>query len=270
MTLLKLKKLCIRLELKYLLLSTLFSNECMVTLEKKTRRDSKQETIVQLEWPLLVFSLFTTLLVAAFYAAFSKGLPIKFEFFVALALLNGAVSFFYLGEKAGAWKDALNIRKSWVGRQVLAYSLFVPLASLWLLFPQQNELGLVATIFGLLTLVSIDNIYRQLPSKKESKYHSADVLFFTVFLYVAILVSNPWMFFGALILKAYLYSTRKLMFKKEEKNIRPVFSGLRMFLGFVIPIALFFTLGFDSLNYFLLIFVVLGEVIDRIEFYLEL
>ncbi|RLD37788.1 MAG: hypothetical protein DRI74_05800, partial [Bacteroidetes bacterium] len=190
----------------------------MVTLEKKTQSDSKQQNTSLSVWPLFVFSLTTTLLVAAFYAAFSKELPIKFEVFVAIALLNGAVRFFYLSKKAGAWKDDLNIRESWVGRQILAYVLFVPLSSLWLLFPQQNELGLLATILGLLTLVSIDNIYRQLPSKKENKYHSADVLFFTVFLYVAILVFNPWMFFGALILKAYLYITRKIMFQKEGED----------------------------------------------------
>ena len=242
----------------------------MVTLEKKMQSDSKPQNTSLSAWPLFVFSLTTTLLVAAFYAAFSKGLPIKFEFFVAIALLNGAVRFFHLNKKAGAWKDDLNIRESWVGRQILAYILFVLLASLWLLFPQQNELGLLATILGLLTLVSIDNIYRQLPSKKENKYHSADVLFFTAFLYVAILVSNPWMFFAAIALKAYLYITRKMQFKKEGKDIRPIFSSLRLLLGFVIPIALFFVLGFEPANHTLFVFVVLGEVIDRIEFYLEL
>ena len=180
----------------------------MVTLKKEKRGDSKQENTVLLEWPLFVFSLLATLLAAAFYAAFSKGLSIKPELFIGLAILGGILSMAHLGKKLRAWRAILNIRKSWLSREIVAYSLFVPSASLWLFFPQQNELGLLATIFGLLTLVSIDNIYRQLPSKKESKYHSADVLFFTVFLYVAILVSNPWMFFAALDLKAYLYSTR--------------------------------------------------------------
>ncbi|MCD6090209.1 MAG: hypothetical protein J7J72_01800, partial [Bacteroidales bacterium] len=100
-------------------------------MEKKTQSDSKPQNTSLSAWPLFVFSLTTTLLVAAFYAAFSKGLPIKFEFFVAIALLNGAVRFFHLNKKAGAWKDDLNIRESWVGRQILAYILFVLLASLW-------------------------------------------------------------------------------------------------------------------------------------------
>ncbi|MCD6180372.1 MAG: dimethyl sulfoxide reductase anchor subunit [Bacteroidales bacterium] len=239
-------------------------------MKKELNLAEKKKNGISSEWSLLVFSLLTTLLVAAFYAAFSKGLSIKPELFIGLAILGGILSMAHLGKKLRAWRAVLNIRKSWLSREIVAYSLFVPLASLWLFFPQQNELGLLATILGLLTLVSIDNIYRQLPSKKENKYHSADVLFFTVFLYVAILVFNPWMFFGALILKAYLYITRKIMFQKVGNDIRLVFSVFRILLGFIVPVVLFFTLGFDTVNYSVLISVVLGEVIDRIEFYLEL
>ncbi len=248
----------------------LYQAKDIINLKKDLNLNIKTKNKLLSEWPLIVFSLLTTLLVSAFYAAFSKGLQLKLELFVGIALLNGVLSFAHLGKKFLAWRVLLNIRKSWLSREIVAYSLFVPLAFFWLLFPQQKELGLLTTIFGLLTLVSIDNIYRQLPSKKENKYHSADVLFFTVFLYVAILVSNPWMFFAAIALKVYLYITRKLMFKKEGKNLLLVLSGLRLLLGFIIPVSLYFSLGFDTINYTVLIFVVLGEVIDRIEFYLEL
>lgn len=239
-------------------------------MEKKIQRGNKEESAILSKWIPVVYSLITTLLVAGFYAAFSKGVSIKIEIFIGFAVLSGILSLAQLDKKERSLRAVLNIRKSWLSRKIVAYCLFVPLASLWLFFPQQNELGLLATIFGLLTLVSIDNIYRQLPVKKENKYHSADVLFFTAFFYVAILVSNPWMFFGALILKAYLYITRKMMFKKEGENIRLVFSGLRLLLGFVIPVILFFVSGLDPFKYFILISVVLGEVIDRMEFYMEL
>jgi len=239
-------------------------------MKQELNLEEKKKNVLLSEWPLVIFSLLTTLLVSSFYAAFSKGIQIRFELFVIFSVLGGVLSLAHLGKKIRAWRAVLNIRKSWLSREIAAYSLFVPLASVWLLFPQQNELGLLATIFGLITLVSIDNVYRQLPSKKESKYHSADVLFFTAFLYVAILVSNSWMFFAAIILKAYLYITRKIMFKKEGENFRPVFSVLRMLFGFVVPIILFFILGFETVNYAILISIVLGEVIDRIEFYLEL
>jgi Fe-S-cluster-containing dehydrogenase component len=248
----------------------IFQHTNMDDLKKELHLEEEKKNAILSEWPLLIFSVLTTLLVSVFYAAFSNGLPIKFELFVSLAAFGGLLSMAHLRKKFRAWRAVLNIRKSWLSREIVAYSLFVPLASLWLFFPQQNELGLLATILGLLTLVSIDNVYRQLPSKKENKYHSADVLFFTAFLYVAILVFNPWMFFAALALKAYLYITRKIILKKEGEDIRLVFSGLRMLLGFTIPVALFFTYGFDTVNYAVLIFVVLGEVIDRVEFYLEL
>ena len=239
-------------------------------LKKALKLEENQKNTLKSEWPLLIFSLLTTVLVSFFYAAFSKGLQIKFELFIVVAVLTGVLSFAHLGKKLRAWRAVLNIRKSWLSREILAYSLFVPISALWLIFPNQNELGLFATILGLVTLVSIDNVYRQIPSKAKNKYHSADVLFFTAFLYVAILVSNPWMFFAAIILKSYLYITRKITFKKAGINLRPVFSILRLCLGFIVPAILFFSLDFETSKYVILGFVVFGEVIDRIEFYLEL
>lgn len=239
-------------------------------MNRDTLRSDKQKNALKREWPLLVFSLFTTLLVSVFYVLFNKGLPLKTEFFFGGLFVGAVLILLDLARNSQTRKALLDSWKSWLGRGIIAYFLFVILAAFWLVFPNQNELGLLAAILGLLTLVSIDNTYREYPSKAQNKYHSADVLFFTAFLYVAILVSNPWMFFAALALKGYLYISRKIMFKNEEKDIRPVFSSLRILLGFVIPVALFFLFGFGTFNYFMLISVVLGEAIDRIEFYLEL
>lgn len=232
--------------------------------------EEKKENAILSEWPLLVFSLISPIIVAAFYASFSKGIALSLELFIGGAIIAGIVSMMHLGKKFRVWRAVLNVRNSWLSREILAYGLFVSSAILWLFYPHQNELGLLATILGLLTLVSIDNVYRQISSKAKNKYHSADVLFFTVFLYVAILVANPWMFFAAIALKAYLYISRKMMFKKEGKDIRANFSTLRLLLGFVIPVILFFALGFEDINNVILVFIILGEVIDRIEFYLEL
>lgn len=241
-----------------------------VDIIRELNLEEKKKNVLFSEWPLLAFSLLMPLLVSAFYAAFSKGFAMNKLGFIGILVLAGVLSLGHLGKKMRAWRVFFNLRNSWLSREILAYSLFVPSASLWLFYPRQNELGLIATVFGLLILVSIDNIYRKAPSKQENKYHSADVLFFTAFLYVAIFVLNPWMFFAAMVLKVYLYITRKLMFKSAGENIRPVFSVLRVLLGFIIPTILFFLVGFNTVNYAVLIFVILGEVIDRIEFYMEL
>ena len=237
---------------------------------KKLNLNTNQKHKVIQEWPLISFSLLIPILVSAFYASFSKGILLNPFVFAGSLILVGVLSMAHLGRKMRTWRSLLNIRNSWLSREILAYSLFVPASTLWLFFPNQNELGLAATIFGLFILISIDNIYRQIPSKKDNKYHSADVLFFTVFLYVAILVANPWMFFAALALKAYLYITRKIVFKKQEKDILPIISTSRLILGLVLPILLFFIIGFEVSKYLILGSVILGEVIDRVEFYLEL
>ncbi|MBN1650937.1 MAG: 4Fe-4S dicluster domain-containing protein [Bacteroidales bacterium] len=241
-----------------------------VDIIRELNLEEKKKNVLLSEWPLLIFSLLIPLLVSAFYASFSKGFALNKLGFIGTLVLAGVLSLGHLGKKLRAWRVILNIRNSWLSREILAYSLFVPAASLWLYYPRQNELGLIATILGLLILVAIDNIYRKAPSKLDNKYHSADVLFFTAFLYVAIFVSNPWMFYAAIALKVYLYITRKLSFKSAGENIRPVFSVLRVLLGFIIPAILFFLLSFNTVNYAVLILVILGELIDRIEFYMEL
>jgi Fe-S-cluster-containing dehydrogenase component/DMSO reductase anchor subunit len=239
-------------------------------LEQKLKLNTKAANALSSDWPLLVFSFFATLLVAGFYASFSKGLKIDPQLYLIFALLTAVLSLAHLGKKFRAWRAFFNIRHSWLSREIWAFSLFVPLSSFGLFYPSQNELGLIATILGLLTLVSVDKVYQQIPSRKDQKYHSANVLFFTVFLYVSILAGNPWMFFIILALKIYLYGSRKLEFKKQKKDIRHHLSLIRMGVGFLLPIFFFIYFGFETLNYALLISILIGEAIDRSEFYLEL
>jgi Fe-S-cluster-containing dehydrogenase component/DMSO reductase anchor subunit len=236
----------------------------------KLNLSTKQKYSILPEWPLLTFTLFVPVLVSGFYASFSKGFVLNPMVFIGFAILAMFLSLFHLGKIFRAWRAVLNVRNSWLSREIVAYSLFVPASAFWLFLPQQNELGLVATIFGLLTLVSIDNLYRQIPSKAKNKYHSADVLFFTVFLYVAILVSNPWMFSAAILIKTYLYITRKMEFTKQGQDVRKTISGLRILIGFVVPVILVFIPFFQYGVEVVFIFVFIGEFIDRSEFYLEL
>ncbi|HAG15676.1 MAG TPA: hypothetical protein DCG69_04005 [Bacteroidales bacterium] len=236
----------------------------------KLNLTAKQKSALLTEWPLLTFTLLVPVLVSGFYASFSKDFVLNPVVFIGFAIFAMFLSLFHLGKKFRAWRAVLNVRNSWLSREIVAYSLFVPASALWLFFPRQNELGLVATIFGLLTLVSIDNLYRQIPSKAKNKYHSADVLFFTVFLYVAILVSNPWMFSAAILIKTYLYITRKMEFERQGQDVRKALSGLRILIGFVVPFFLVFIPFLQNGVEVVFIFVFMGEFIDRSEFYLEL
>ncbi|MBN2237034.1 MAG: dimethyl sulfoxide reductase anchor subunit [Bacteroidales bacterium] len=228
---------------------------------------SNKKTLLH-EWPLVIFTWMMPFFVSWFYASYSKSVWVSIPWFASGLFFLGLLSLLHLGRKVRAWRAILNIRNSWLSREILAFSFFVPVSILSVCFPKQNELGLLATLLGLLILVSIDKVYRKIQSKEKTKYHSADVLFFTVFLYVAVWVANPWMFFAALTLKAYLYFARKVMFRKEGMDIRWIFSGLRITFGFLVPTILFFSLGFE--NSYIFIFVLLGELIDRAEFYMEL
>jgi len=238
-------------------------------LKERIGTAKKSKTPLLSLWPLLLFSLLVPLLVSAYYAAYSKGVFFNAYLFLGIALVVVLMSFAQKGKNA-QWQTIVNLRKSWFSREIIAFGLFVPFASVWLFYPRQIELGLLAAIAGLFSLVSIDNLYRQLLVKKQNKYHSADVLFFTTFLYVALFVGNPYLFMAAIVLKAYLYVSRKQMYHRQGKNIRLNLSIARVLLGFLLPVVLFFVPDLDFFGYTAFVLLVLGEIIDRSEFYIEL
>ena len=130
------------------------------------------------------------------------------------------------------------------------------------------ETGYIAALLGFAACYSIDKVYQVTNKITRLNIHSASV-FLSAMLFTALLVNNYLLLYTVLILKFLLYLYRKIYFRIQNRSIKPVMSSIRILFGFVLPI-LFLQM---SLNYYLyLIFgsILFGEIIDRIEFYLEL
>jgi len=169
------------------------------------------------EWPLLVFTLTFACLVAVHAALQAGGAAHHGAPFLSTALLTMLISTAHLGRRSRAWRAVLNLRHSWLSREVAAYGAFVGLAAAWHLAAWVPVSGRVvgflpwaALYAGLLGLYCVDRVYdlavhagnRRLP-------HSASVLW-TGTLGVALLLHSPRVAAGLLGLKLAAYLHRRL------------------------------------------------------------
>ncbi len=221
------------------------------------------------EWPLVAFSYLTTLLIALFASVVVGGRlhsPLPLAAVAASAAVIGTV---HLGRKSRAWRAVMNPASSWLSREILSFTLFFLLGAGYLAFdPGSQIVGAIATVFGLATLVSIDRVYAKLPLISPSRFHSSGAVLTGFFLFGALL-SNPLLAGAAATAKLVLYLRRKEIFRKTDNAVRPLMSALRLLSGFVAPTVTW--ASWESRAHSVVIVAILiGELIDRIEFYLEL
>jgi len=219
------------------------------------------------EWPLAAFTLSAAGLVAAFNAAHAGALAIDAWAFAAAAAAASGLASAHLGRRTRAWRAMLNVRRSWLSREIVALSGFFGLATLWLVFaPGQHALGAAIALVGFAGLFAADAVYAVLPSGPGYR-HSASVLW-TGLLFAALAGGEPEI--GVLVgaAKLYLYVARKRRFAAADRPLRPVMSVLRGGVGLVLPFALW-TMG-PAAYAAAAALVVFGEVVDRVEYYLEL
>ncbi len=219
------------------------------------------------EWPLAVFTLSAAALVAVFKAAQAGALAIDARVFAVAAAAAMGLASAHLGRKARAWRAMLNVRRSWLSREIVTLSVFFGLATLWLAFaPGRPAPGAAIALVGFAGLFAADSVYAVLPAGPGYR-HSASVLWAGL-LVAAIAGGEPEI--GVLVgaAKLYLYVARKRRFAASGRPLRPVLSVLRGGVGLVLPFALW-TMG-PAAYAAAVALVVFGEVVDRVEYYLEL
>jgi len=226
------------------------------------------EITLKSEWTLMLFTFLTATLVAAVAATLSSAFSIRPIVFVDAAAVTGALGSFHLGKVSRAYRAILNVRRSWLSREVVTMSAFFTLAVAYLwLAPGSQALGAVATLVGFLGLLCADQVYSVLRASHPAFRHSASVLWTGLFL--AAVFAGSW--FAALfgIGKLALYIQRKTEFAEAGRPLRPWTSIARVAFGFAIPVALWLVdpVGTRPL---LIASVMVGELIDRGEYYAEL
>ena len=226
--------------------------------------DERKSTL-RSEWTLVLFTLLAAFLFAVSAAALHGAPILDSVTYVALAIGGLIVSSLHLGKPLNAWRALLNVRSSWLSREIVAYSLFLCSSGIYLLVSPTRTIGVVNMILGLATLVSIDMVYATVEQRSTPVEKSGSVLL-TGLLFFAVLAQISLLLIAILVGNCALY-IRELLKTKRRNLPRVLASAVRIAAGFVLPLLLLFVQG-D--RWFVLMFVLTGESINRAEFYLDL
>jgi DMSO reductase anchor subunit len=155
-----------------------------------------------------------------------------------------------------------NLRRSWLSREVALAAGFLALTAMGAVHPHARGLAWAAAAAGFAALFAADRVYQVALRTSRLDFHSAQTLFNG--LYLTGLLAGYWpLALAAGALKAWLYLDRKACFRRRGRRVRPLFSLMRIALGFVLP-----ALAFGGAGAALA--AVLGDLADRWEFYGEL
>jgi len=188
-------------------------------------------------------------------------------YFLGAGFIGLILSSIHLGKKMRAWRSVLNIKNSWLSREILGYGLFLGSALVWFIIPEYRFIAYTSVLFGFGTSYIIDKVYIHTEKTTAMDIHSSSV-FLTALLMTSLLTSNERFTLLILGLKFLLYSYRKVYFLMHKRNINYVIPVLRMVAGFILPIVMWLII--EAFNpYWVISLIATGELMDRIEFYLK-
>lgn len=230
---------------------------------KQTKNPEKSKISASKEWTLVLFTWTVSYMVAitALDIMESKPLGIKLIFLIVGAAGAG-LSMLHLGKPLRAHRALLNIRKSWLSREILFFSLFY-IATFFDLLVSDLPNWLIL-LFGIFLILSIDMLYQPVQLHWKTKLHSAQAIFITVSYYL--LFSNLFWILGLLmIFRVYLFVSVNPLFNFKGQ--------LSASLKIIRILSIMLTFISILLNYpywiGILIFTI-GEILDRIAFYNDL
>ncbi len=228
------------------------------------RRRHRNSRGLRAEWSLWAFTSIITFLTAWFTAATATGGTVFLPAFAAAAAVAMGVSALHLGRPLRAWRGILNWKHSWISREALLVTLFLaavcvfnavsapPPAALW-----------VAAAVGFAALFAMDMVYRVPGQSVQTVPHSAMATLTGAF-YLGLLLAAPAVALPAAAVKLALYVLRGERLAKRWSPLAVV----RVGVGLVLSCALLFVDGPSP--WVLVALAVVGELIDRGEFYVGL
>jgi Fe-S-cluster-containing dehydrogenase component/DMSO reductase anchor subunit len=215
------------------------------------------------EWSLWIFTSVATLVVAWFASGVAQGVAVDLPVFAAAGLLAMGISALHLGRITRVWRAVLNIRRSWVSREVVLFSAFFTGACfatriempLWLLWS-------IAAL-GFASMFAMDMVYRVPGQPVLTIPHSAMAMLSIAF-YIGILTANPVLLWPTGVLKLVLYLARRDRPTPGGSLLAPIRIGVGL-----LPALTLAATG-EIAVVAALVGAVIGELIDRAEFYASL
>jgi len=225
----------------------------------------KDKVALDKEWTLVLFTLAVAGLVSWQAAYLMGAIEMKLIPFAIVSVISIALTSLHIGKKLRMWRFILNLKGSWLSREIFSFSVFLGCTGLQLI--TENQLfGYVALAFGIFSLISVDMIYKLLQRKDGIPVHSGMVSL-TGILFFVWLIEVPIVIELIIILKGSLYIARKVSLRQLRVNYFPALSLVRI-LCLLLPYILLDMQWELSLPISLAI-IYAGELIDRAEFYYE-
>lgn len=141
---------------------TINTNEINGLLPRKESKVSLKK-----EWALVLFTMIVAVLVSWFAASVTHQTKVSPAAFILLAFTAVGLSSFHIGKKNRMWRFILNLRSSWLSREIFSFSSFVGLAALSL-FTKIPVFEYLAIFFGIACAVSVDMLYQLLQLKEKT------------------------------------------------------------------------------------------------------
>lgn len=230
--------------------------------------DHQPKLTVKSEWSLILFSTIIAVLTGIAITAVLGKMLISWELFAAAALAAMLLSSMHLGRKFRAMRAFRNWQYSWLSREAIFVILFaISGTAAMALGEPGSAITWIAALSGFASLFAMDKIYQAIPKESPIKLHSAQMLL-TAFYLTGVLSGNVLVFGWFGIFKIYLYTFRKFTFWKNKMPVRPLLSLFRLTFGFLLPFWMLVS-SLESFGLYIAISVILGELIDRMEFFME-
>lgn len=216
------------------------------------------------EWPLVIFTLLSSLLVGwILFLLFNPSNTNYGYYFIGLGLLGMGLSSLHLGKPFRAYRSIFNIKTSWLSREIVLYSLFIGISSLVFLINSSIFLISFAVLVGLMLLVAIEFVYAVADKTYRTPIHSANTILTAITF--GFLLSNFSNFAIVLLaIKAVLFLIR-YAFKQNIGLIVLIFGFIRFFLGILMPLVGLMIINAPSVV--LVVPFVFAEMIDRFDYY---
>jgi len=213
------------------------------------------------EWSLWFFTSVAILLVAWFAAAVAWSRAIPIQVFAGAGILAMAVSALHLGRVTRIWRAMLNVRHSWVSREVVFFSTFLATACVSAVRPEiPGWTRWVIAAVGFASLYAMDMVYRVRGQPVLTVPHSAMAMLTAAF-YIGILTANPLLLWPVATVKLVLYMARRDRPVAYGALLAPIRIGVGLFPAFALAAT-------DTVPIVVAMFgAVIGELIDRAEFY---
>jgi DMSO reductase anchor subunit len=163
------------------------------------------------------------------------------------------------------WRGIFNVRRSWVSREVAFFTAFFGAACALTLVGGKlpSVAAWAAAILGFAALFSMDMVYRVPGQPAATVPHSA-MATLTAAYYIGLLIDAPMLFWPTAVLKLALYLARRDHPRPGDR----LAAAVRIGIGLVLPVVILAT-GTAPPGV-ALISAVLGELVDRAEFYANL